>query len=466
MAFEGPIESFPEHGRPREQLIARARQLEWYHTLELDSAFTTEGIFSLDEFVPYYLLPESLAGLDCLDVGTGNGYWAFQMEKRKARSVVATDIGDYFHTDFSVLHGRAPLSPAPSPSGAYGEPFRLAATLLGSGVRYAIRSAYDLTPQSTGTFDLVFCGSLLMHLFAPLLALHRIAGVCRDALILTSQTDLALDGEPLVRYRGREIPYVHFLPSPSCLVDMLVACGYQKVLRGPTFFLRFRDRERNPDALVHTTLVALKDVDASRLRLPRPREYSREERLCGIEIVSAPGEAAPGAVFDVLVRVSNRSLVPWRGDGPGIELMLGIECAFGQGGVRSSRWTAASRTCSVDYLPPQLSTLARVEVAAPGSEGLLEIRPVVLQGSNRFSGCDPTALVRVVRRQSPSARRHRFAIELGTLRPSSGLRSRAVDLVRRVDAMLQARLGARSGGRWYTRIRATLKRAIRALRPA
>ena len=63
MAFEGTIDRFPEHGRSRVELLERARQLSWYHTLRLDDTQTTQGIFALDEFQPYYLVPESLRGL-------------------------------------------------------------------------------------------------------------------------------------------------------------------------------------------------------------------------------------------------------------------------------------------------------------------------------------------------------------------------------------------------------------------
>ena len=462
MAFEGPIKAFPEYGRPREQLLDRARQLEWYHTLELDPALTTRGTFSLDEFVPFYLLPESLEGRDCLEVGTGNGYWAFLMERRKARSVVATDIANYFDTDFSVLDGHEPLCPAPSPEGAYGEPFRVAATLLNSRVKYAICSAYDLSPQTTGSFDLVFCGSVLMHLYAPLLALQRIARVCRNTLLLTTQTDLALDGDPLARYRGHQIPYVHFIPSPTCLVNMLEACGYQRVLRGPTFFLRFRDRKRNPDEIVHTTVIALKDVEASCLQLPRPRVYLDGERDCGIEFVSTPDQVPPGGTFDALIRISNRSSVPWRADGKGIELTLGYDVGFGHDGPRSLRWTTVPSAASfVDYLPPGVSTLARLTVGAPATEGTLEIRPVVFQGSTRFPGCDRTTRVRVGGGRPYTAAHRRSSQEPHTAPLSSGLRARTASLLRRADAVLQATLRARSRGDWHQQVRARLKRMIR-----
>jgi tRNA (mo5U34)-methyltransferase len=39
-------------------------------------------------------LPFSLAGQRCLDVGTFDGFWAFEMERRGAAEVIAIDILD------------------------------------------------------------------------------------------------------------------------------------------------------------------------------------------------------------------------------------------------------------------------------------------------------------------------------------------------------------------------------------
>src|SRR3954447_16198616 len=69
------------------------RAVQWYHTLELPDGTVTPGWFDL-RALPDRLLPASLAGRRCLDVGTFDGFWAFAMERRGAAEVVAVDLLD------------------------------------------------------------------------------------------------------------------------------------------------------------------------------------------------------------------------------------------------------------------------------------------------------------------------------------------------------------------------------------
>lgn len=383
--FEGTIREFPEYGQPRETLLARARELDWYHTLRLDDSFTTQGLFALERYVPFFLMPESLAGLDCLEIGAGNGYWSFQMERRGAASVTATDIGNFADTDFSLYHGKPHPCPDRNPPGAFGEQYRIAATLLGSGVRYRIVGVYDLRPQELGQFDVVFCGSMLMHLFAPQLALQRVASVCRNALILTTETSIHLDGESTMAYIGHQIPYVHFVPSPTCLVNMVRACGYEQVLRGPTFQLEFRDKTQHPVPVVHTSLIAFKDAARACLTLPAARTCSESERSARLEIVNGPDRIRPGQDFDVIAKVENRSRAAWRSpaDSP-VRVEWELRASAQGGSIPIPRPPAQHATPVIDYLPAGLSTLVRLRVTAPAGSGRLSIRPFVAQGESRF----------------------------------------------------------------------------------
>src|SRR5919198_3192254 len=74
------------------ELIEQARALAWYHTLELPG-LVTEGWFDLRPYVRHYGLPERMDGMRALDVGTWDGFWAFEMERRGAE-VVALDLDD------------------------------------------------------------------------------------------------------------------------------------------------------------------------------------------------------------------------------------------------------------------------------------------------------------------------------------------------------------------------------------
>jgi tRNA (mo5U34)-methyltransferase len=137
--------------------------------------------------------PASLKGGRCLDVGTFDGFWAFEMERRGAAEVVALDVDDPAALDWSyderprgpqaVLQWRAQRGPG----------FAEAAAILGSQVRRVNKSVYDLDPDVDGTFDVVFCGALLLHLRDPVSALERMRQVCRGELVLVETLDPMLD---------------------------------------------------------------------------------------------------------------------------------------------------------------------------------------------------------------------------------------------------------------------------------
>lgn len=383
MAFEGTVDQFPEATKSKEELLARAKEVVWYHTLPLSKDYTTPGIFALHDYVPYYLVPPSLKGVECLEVGAGNGYWSYELEKRGAKQVVATDIGDFGETDFSKMPGVD--RPGMSGPGAFGEPLRIAATLYKSKLIYKLCSVYDLAPQRVGTHDLVFCGSMLMHLFGPHVALQRMSSICKNALLITTETEMSLDGASLVQFRGHEIPYVHFIPSPSALVNMIRCCGYEKVVRGPTFFLKFRDPAK-PDLICHTSCIGLKDAAKPCFDLPRPQPVAQADRTADVELISHPVRVSPGQVFEAYVRVKNTGRTAWRGEeNTPTALKLGFEVQTRSGGkVVPVGKVVESALPFLDYLPAGLTTLAKFTAQAPTVPGKFRFKPVVVQNGAVF----------------------------------------------------------------------------------
>src|SRR5438270_10332917 len=79
----------------------RVAQLTWYHTIDLPGGVVTPGEYDTRRAAARIPLPASLAGLRCLDVGTHDGFWAFEMERRGASEVVAIDLDDPRQVDFS-----------------------------------------------------------------------------------------------------------------------------------------------------------------------------------------------------------------------------------------------------------------------------------------------------------------------------------------------------------------------------
>ena len=101
-----------------------------------------------------------------------DGFWAFELERRGAREVVAGDVLDANRLDHSVAD-RLSGSRFRRPS---EKNFALAAELLGARVELRDLNVYDLDPAEVGEFDLVVMGYVLQMLRDPLRGLERYAG--------------------------------------------------------------------------------------------------------------------------------------------------------------------------------------------------------------------------------------------------------------------------------------------------
>jgi tRNA (mo5U34)-methyltransferase len=168
----------PETGTPPDARARIADNPLWYHTIDVADGVTTPGWFDLRPIVSRLPWPD-VRGKRCLDVGTYDGFLAFELERRGASEVVATDIADHESWDWPAearARGGAELARLAGPEKGLG--FRIAKDLLGSGVERREISAYDLDPKAVGGFDVVVCGSLLLHLRDPLAALEAIRSVC------------------------------------------------------------------------------------------------------------------------------------------------------------------------------------------------------------------------------------------------------------------------------------------------
>jgi tRNA (mo5U34)-methyltransferase len=88
----------------------------WYHRIEVAPGIVTPGINDSPAALRALGLPDDLTGRRVLDIGTRDGFFAFECERRGAE-VVAVDAAPLEHTGFAI-----------------------AARLLGSKVRYEQRS--------------------------------------------------------------------------------------------------------------------------------------------------------------------------------------------------------------------------------------------------------------------------------------------------------------------------------------
>jgi tRNA (mo5U34)-methyltransferase len=171
--------------------------------------------------------PASLAGLRCLDIGTMDGFWAFELERRGADEVVATDVVDPAASqDLPVSRRNRPPT---QPRLLRGATFRLAAEALASNAEYRDRNVYDLDPAVDGEFDLVFMGYVLQMLRDPLRGLEAVRGVCRGSLILldTVSLPLSLLPAPLARLNARRGALEWFVFNRRGLAQALRMAGFE-----------------------------------------------------------------------------------------------------------------------------------------------------------------------------------------------------------------------------------------------
>jgi tRNA (mo5U34)-methyltransferase len=228
--------------------LERARQQRWYHTLELAPDFVTPGWFDMRPYVHHYGLPERMDGMRALDVGTWDGFWAFEMERRGAE-VVALDVDHEDEYDWPPRRRPEVFSQE-----FRGVGFELAHELLGSSVERVHCNIYDASPERLGTFDLVLVGTVLVHLRDQLLALERLASVCRGQFIFADQYD-RLSGLlpfPVSRYHAdRDKAVVFWLPARRTWRRMLWTAGLDDVTEHARFRLRMSTRKSLAHVVLH-----------------------------------------------------------------------------------------------------------------------------------------------------------------------------------------------------------------------
>jgi tRNA (mo5U34)-methyltransferase len=217
----------------RQQVEARA----WYHTIELAPGLVTPGWFDTREVLPTLPIPTDLSGQRCLDVGTFDGFWAFEMERRGAAEVLAVDVLDPTRWDWPANASPEAIREISSMKGR-GEGFEIAAEALGSTVKRLELSVYDLDPDEHGTFDFVYVGSLLLHLRDPMRAVDRIRSVCRGTVLFVDAVDFELSWlfrkRPVTSFDGNGRPW-WWKPNTAAFARYLES-GSLEVLQGPTPF--------------------------------------------------------------------------------------------------------------------------------------------------------------------------------------------------------------------------------------
>jgi tRNA (mo5U34)-methyltransferase len=207
-------------------LRSDVERYQWYHSMKLGHGVKTRGMFDHAPVLDKYPLPADLTGKRCLDVGTMDGFWAFEMERRGAVSVTAIDVEGPDDLDWPASlragHDR-------TMDETKGERFALAGRALNSTVDRQLVSAYDLGP-GLGSFDFVFCGDLLNHLKDPISVVENIRSVCIERAVIAAVITRFRFNEnrPLAVLDGIDT-FTWWTTNLAGLVRMVQSAGFSEV---------------------------------------------------------------------------------------------------------------------------------------------------------------------------------------------------------------------------------------------
>ena len=202
--------------RKEEDFGQRLAQTGWYHSMELPGGRIIPGFLTLEQLRERYdsfLLPPDLTGKRVLDVGTWDGWFAFEAERRGAE-VVAVDLVEQ-------------------------ENFHYAHRALNSKVHYVLADVYEIPRLGLGHFDYTLFLGVLYHLRHPSLALDTVCGLTKETAIVDS---FVIDGDDRAHV-GSPIPWMEFYetdelgnnldnwvgPTLDCLFSLCRSAGFARV---------------------------------------------------------------------------------------------------------------------------------------------------------------------------------------------------------------------------------------------
>jgi tRNA (mo5U34)-methyltransferase len=228
----------------------------WWHSMDVGHGIVTPGLKwgggrdVMEAELGRQHLPADMSGKTVLDIGSYDGYYAFEAERRGAARVLALDHFAWLNhlgpgsdsVDLSLQYLKPDGLPAPGATTPGKRPFDTARELLGSDVESLVADFMHFGLDRLGSFDIVLYLGVLYHMEEPLRAMRRVAQVTRELAIIESEAIVVSGGEELSlaefvpdRRLNRD-PTNWWVPTIRALEGLASAAGFSRtaLVDGPT----------------------------------------------------------------------------------------------------------------------------------------------------------------------------------------------------------------------------------------
>lgn len=230
-----------------EEIRRRIDGIGWYHTIDVGHGVSTPGFIDNRPTVPLFGLPEDLTGMRCLDIGTYDGFWAFEMERRGASEVIGIDVDSPLDHDVPRLQKLKAIEAIGDEGDAHrrhwsdklsdvgleypGQGFQVAKELRRSKARREVLNVYDLSPEKLGMFDVVLISQLLLRLRDPQTIIENIYSVTRGQAIIAEAFDPELEAmpRPVSEFLGTTLMGIWWRHSVKSIRKMMEVAGFDPI---------------------------------------------------------------------------------------------------------------------------------------------------------------------------------------------------------------------------------------------
>jgi hypothetical protein len=204
------------------QWVTDPAECNFYHTMELPDSGHVPGGWDLRRGIGRYLGFTSFAGKRVLDVGAATGFLSFHMERQGAE-VVSYDLSADDRWDVVPFAGTDVLGifqAVQQDLRGVRNSYWFCHRAYRSRNRVVYGTVYNI-PRAIGPVDIATCGSILLHLRDPFLALENVCRLVQDTIIIADMVPRRLAGLwALGRCLGSWVTPVfgnqmRFLPKPG-----------------------------------------------------------------------------------------------------------------------------------------------------------------------------------------------------------------------------------------------------------